>query len=223
MFQILVAGKKIEYRRVCIRWVAVLNKSNTLNEMATYDVLEEIGSAMFSFTSHTGGKREERKKSDRKAGKERRKAEKTLGSVVTEVKSLDYTSAPTIWCIGRKGHWGTPVVDDKGHLVIQNYCADCKHFDDEHIKWLKSPEGLAWSEEQATQEQALFYYGSSEWEADVIEAMEEQRVRNEQKWLRIAALEHFLFTLKASTVAEDPNDYVAEDDYIPEIDDNFDD
>jgi len=144
--------------------------------MATYDVSEEIGSAMFSFTSHTGGKREERRKSDRKAGKERRKAEKTLGSVVTEVKSLDYTSAPTIWCIGRNGHWGSPVVDDKGHLVIQNYCTDCKHFDDKHIKWL-----------------------------------------------RIAALEHFLFTLKASTVAEDPDDYVAEDDYIPEIDDNFDD
>ena len=52
---------------------------------------------------------------------------------------------------------------------------------------------------------------------------EEQRVRNEQKWLRIAALERLLLTLKASTVAEDQNDYVADDDYIPEIDDNFDD
>ena len=184
---------------------------------------EEIGSAMFSFTSHTAGKREERRKTDRKAGKERRKGQKTLASVVAEVKLLDYTSAPTIWCIGRKGHWGTPVVDDKGHLVIQNYCADCKHFDDEHIKWLKSPEGLAWSEEQAAQDHALFYYGSSEWEADVIEAMEEQRVRNEQKWLRIAALERLLLKLEASTVAEDLDDYVVDDDYIPEIDDNFDD
>lgn len=171
---------------------------------------------MFSFTSHTGGKREERRKTDRKAGKERRKGQKTLGSTI-EVKSLDYTSAPTIWCIGRNGHWGSPVVDDKGHLVIQNYCADCKHFDDEHIKWLKSPEGLAWSEDQAAQDRALFYYGSSEWEADVIEAMEEQRVRNEQKWLRIAALERLLLKL------ENPDDYVADDDYIPEIDDNFDD
>jgi len=184
---------------------------------------EEIGSAMFSFTSHTAGKREERRKTDRKAGKERRKGQKTLGSMVTEVKSLDYTSAPTIWCIGRNGHWGSPVVDDKGHLVIQNYCADCKHFDDEHIKWLKSPEGLAWSEEQAALDHALFYYGSSEWEADVIEAMEEQRVRNEQKWLRIAALECLLLTLEANMVASDPDDYVVEDDYIPEIDDNFDD
>ena len=156
---------------------------------------------MFSFTSHTAGKREERRKTDRKAGKERRKGQKTLASMVAEVKSLDYTSAPTIWCIGRNGHWGTPVVDDKGHLVIQNYCADCKHFDDEHIKWLKSPEGLAWSEEQAAQDRALFYYGSSEWEADVIEAMEEQRVRNEQKWLRIAALERETAVIRANMVS----------------------
>jgi hypothetical protein len=186
--------------------------------MATFfneDSSEEIGSAMFSFTSHTAGKREERRKSDRKAGKERRKAQKTLGSMVAEMKSLDHTSAPTIWCIGKSGHWGSPIMDDKGHLVIQNYCADCKHFDDEHIKWLKSPEGIAWSEEN----NALFYY-DSEWEADVIEAMEEQRVRNEQKWLRIAVLKRLLVTLKDVDLR---NDYIPEDDYIPEIDDNFDD
>ena len=187
------------------------NKKSIMASIINEESSEEIGSAMFSFTSHTAGKREERRKTDRKAGKERRKGQKTLASVVAEVKLLDYTSAPTIWCIRRNGHWGTPVVDDRGHLVIQNYCADCKHFDDEHIKWLKSPEGLAWSEEQAAQDRALFYYGSSEWEADVIEAMEEQRVRNEQKWLRIAALERLLLTLEA------------DDDYIPEIDDNFDD
>ena len=203
-------GEKIECLRGGIGWLVARNKS-IMASFFNQESSEEIGSAMFSYTSHTSGKREERRKTDRKAGKERRKAQKTLGSMIAKMKLLDYKSVPTIWCIGKNGHWGSPVLNDKGCLVIQNYCADCKHFDDERIKRLKSPEGIAWSEEN----NALFYY-DSEWEADVIEAMEEQRVRNEQKWLRIAALESLLRKMEASTVNADP------DDFIPEIDDDYD-
>ena len=72
-----------------------------------YEQSDEIGSVMFSYTSHTMGKQEERKKSDRKTGKERRKAEKTLRlGVSVRVEPEMVRSVETIWCIGRSGHWG---------------------------------------------------------------------------------------------------------------------
>jgi hypothetical protein len=163
---------------------------------------EEIGSAIFSFTSHTAGKREERRKTDRKAGKERRKAEKTLGHTgFTEVKMVDHTSAPTIWCIGRNGHWGNPVLDDKGCLICVDYCVDCQQADIKFEKWLKLTTAEAEKPEY------------EEWDLDTLEALEEQRLLNEQKLARIHFMEEILLAMR---------NVVTEDDYIPEIDDDYD-
>jgi hypothetical protein len=185
---------------------------------------EDFGSAMFSYTSHTMGKQEERKKSDRKTGKERRKGEKTLRyGAYAEKAEQEMPSINTIWCIGRAGHWGTPMLDDWGCLSIDNFCADCKHTEEKHEKWLKSPDGLAWEEEQDVLDRLK--YSSMEWEDDMLDMMEfywEQWERNEQKRLRFEAMERLLRELDAEAAekaaAEDPFD-----DYIPEIDDNFDD
>ena len=187
---------------------------------------EEIGSAMFSYTSHTMGKQEERKKSDRKTGKERRKGATSLKKTQRLEPLVLAENAPsinTIWCIGRNGHWGTPMLDDCGCLVIDNFCADCKHAEEKHEKWLKSPDGLAWEAEQDMLDR--LQYGSTDWETDMLDMMEfywEQFERNEQKRLRFEAMERLLKEMDAEAAeiaaAEDPFD-----DYIPEIDDNFDD
>ena len=192
-----------------------------------YEQSEEIGSAMFSYSSHTMGKQEERKKSDRKTGKERRKAEASLKKTrrlePPVVLAENASSINTIWCIGRSGHWGTPMLDDWGCLSIDNFCADCKHAEEKHEKWLKSPEGIAWETEQDLLDRLR--YGSSEWEADMLDMMEyywEQWTIHEQKRLRIEAMERLLRSIDAEAAeiaaAEDPLD-----DNIPEIDDNFDD
>ena len=182
---------------------------------------------MFSYSSHTMGKQEERKKSDRKTGKERQKAEASLKKTrrlePPVVLAENASSINTIWCIGRSGHWGTPMLDDCGCLSIDNFCADCKHAEEKHEKWLKSPEGIAWETEQDLLDRLR--YGSSEWEADMLDMMEyywEQWTIHEQKLLRIEAMERLLRSIDAEAAeiaaAEDPLD-----DYIPEIDDNFDD
>jgi len=192
-----------------------------------YEQSEEIGSAMFSYSSHSMGKQEERKKSDRKTGKERRKAftslKKTQRLEIPVVLAENAASINTIWCIGRSGHWGSPILDDKGGLYLENFCVDCKHAEDKREKWLKSPEGIAWETEQDLLDRLP--YGSSEWEVDMLDMMEyywEQWTRNEQKRLRIEAMERLLRTIDAEAAAiaatGDPSD-----DYIPEIDDNFDD
>jgi hypothetical protein len=73
---------------------------------------------MFSMSSHQREK--EKKKSDRKSGKERRKAEKTLQQNQPK-RYADYNSASTIWC-----DYGSPIVNDKESIVVQNCSADYK-------------------------------------------------------------------------------------------------
>ena len=200
-----------------------------INTMATFineQSEEDFGSAMFSYTSHTMGKQEERKKSDRKTGKERRKAGASLKKTRRLEPLVLAENAPfinTIWCINRGGHWGTPMLDDYGCLSIDNFCTDCKHAEEKHEKWLKSPDGLAWEEEQDMLDRLK--YSSMESEADMLDLMEfywEQWERNEQKRLRFEAMERLLREINAEAAeiaaAEDPFD-----DVIPEIDDNFDD
>jgi len=180
-----------------------------------YEQSDEIGSAMFSFTSHTMGKQEERKKTDRKTGKERRKAEKTLhccgDTVEKEIPSID-----TIWCVGRGGHWGTPMLDDLGLLIRPDFCVDCQHSCHKHKK-------AAEAAEEATEEAAV-WFSAMEYQLDIMEAMqeqvrleEEQRILEEQKIQRLQFMENLLIALR---FAEEEQ---YEDDYIPEIDDNFDD
>ena len=167
---------------------------------------EEIGSAIFSYTSHTMGKQENRKKTDRKTGKERRKAEKTfryIDSARAEPEMLP--SIDTIWCIGRGGHWGTPMLDDRGCIIRPDFCTDCKIACDKHEKRLL---------QQAAESVEI------DWDPDIIEFMEEQRRRNEQKWLRIEAMNRLLTEIQ-SRVYDLSLEYPA-DDYIAEIDDDFD-
>ena len=109
-----------------------------------YDQSDEIGSAMFSFTSHTMGKQEEQKKTDRKTGKERRKAEKTLHYSVISVEPV-LPSIDTIWCIGRGGHWGTPMLDDLGLLIRPDFCVDCQHSCDKHEKATEATEEFSYA------------------------------------------------------------------------------
>jgi len=192
-----------------------------------YEQSEEIGSAMFSYSSHTMGKQEERKKSDRKTGKERRKAstslKKTQRLEIPVVLAENVESVNTIWCINRGGHWGTPILDDGGCLSMENFCVDCKHAEDKREKWLKSPEGIAWEAEEDMLDRLR--YGSLEWEADMLDMMEyywEQQALAEKRRLQFEAMERILMTIDMETAViaatEDPLD-----DYIPEIDDNFDD
>jgi hypothetical protein len=187
-----------------------------------YEQSEEIGSAMFSYLSHTAGKQEERKKTDRKTGKERRKATASVKKMLRfePVNNLVETVATidTIWCIGRSGHWGTPILDDKGDLNYENFCVDCKHAEEKREKWLKSPEGIAWEAEQEALDRIVFnwqedYYDM--WEA----MMEMEWRRNEQ---RRRDNEHKQRLEAAAAEVADTEDPLC-DDYIPEIDDNFDD
>jgi hypothetical protein len=174
---------------------------------------EEIGSAMFSYTSHTMGKQEERKKSDRKTGKERRKAATSLkkslrfdGSLAQS--NVEIPSINTIWCIGRSGHWGTPMLDDCGVLIRADYCADCQHTDDKHKKNIVTDDELSWM-------------SAVEFQLDMMEVMEEQfRLQEERRILKENKIQRmYLMNLLLASLKEEDE----EDDYIPEIDDNFDD
>ena len=179
-----------------------------------FEQSDEIGSAMFSFTSHTMGKQDERKKTDRKTGKERRKAEKTLHYSGISVEPV-LPSIDTIWCIGRGGHWGTPMLDDLGLLIRPDFCVDCQHSCDKHEKATEATE--------ATDES--MWFSAMEHQLDIMEAMQEQvrleeeerRILEEQKIQRLQFMENLLIALR---FAEEEK---YEDDYIPEIDDNFDD
>ena len=178
---------------------------------------EEFGSSstMFSFTSHTMGKQEERKKSDRKTGKERRKAFASLKRGLRSVSPAPKEQMPsidTIWCIGRNGHWGTPMLDDNGGLILPDYCVDCQHADDKHRQWLKSPDGIAAIDDWAAYELD-----------ELIEAMAEKaRLEDERLMLEKNKLQRMLFMenlLKALHFLSEENDG---DSYIAEIDDDFD-
>ena len=182
-----------------------------------YEQSSEEIVGIFSFTSHTMGKQEERKKSNRKTGKERRKAEKTLRYVGVSARDDPVLpSIDTIWCIGRGGHWGTPMLDDLGLLVRPDFCVDCQHTCDKHTcdKDKKTED---------TEDEAA-WFSAMEYQLDIAEAMQEQvrkmeerRILEERKIQRLQFMENLLIALKALEDQYEP------DDYIPEIDDNFDD
>ena len=178
--------------------------------MATFinEQSEDFGSAMFSYTSHTMGKQEERKKSDRKTGKERRKAEKTLRYGVSERSEPEIPSINTIWCIGRSGHWGTPMLDDCGVLIRSDYCIDCQHNDNKHKKNIITEDELSWM-------------SAVEFQLDMMEVMEEQfRLQEERRIMEENKIQRMYFM---NLLVAALNEKDEEDDYIPEIDDNFDD
>jgi hypothetical protein len=174
---------------------------------------EDFGSAMFSYMSHTMGKQEERKKSDRKTGKERRKGEKTLRyGAYAEKAEKEMPSINTIWCIGRAGHWGTPMLDDCGVLIRPDYCVDCQHNDDKLIVEKRKP--------TYPTEDEIAWMSAMEYQLDMIELAEQRfRLDEEQRMLekinRMRLMNLLLESLKITN--EDPYD-----NYIPEIDDDFD-
>jgi len=173
---------------------------------------EDFGSAMFSYTSHTMGKQEERKKSDRKTGKERRKAEKTLRLGASGRSEQEPDSINTIWCIGHSGHWGNPMLDDLGHLVKPDFCADCQRVEDKLVAEKSKP--------TYPTEDEIAWMSAMEYQLDMMEFAEQQfRLDEEQRMLekinRMRLMNLLLESLKVSN--EDPYD-----NYIPEIDDDFD-
>lgn len=174
---------------------------------------EDFGSAMFSYTSHTMGKQEERKKSDRKTGKERRKAEKTLRVGVSERLEPEMVqSVDIIWCIGRSGHWGNPMLDDLGRLIKPDFCADCQRVEDKFVAEKSKP--------TYPTEDEIAWMSAMEYQLDMMELAEQQfRLDDERRMLekinRMCLMNLLLESLKVSN--EDPYD-----NYIPEIDDDFD-
>jgi hypothetical protein len=78
---------------------------------------------------------------------------------------------------------------------------DCQQADIKFEKWLKLTTAEAEKPEY------------EEWDLDTLEALEEQRLLNEQKLARIHFMEEILLAMR---------NVVTEDDYIPEIDDDYD-
>ena len=168
---------------------------------------------MFSYTSHTMGKQEERKKSDRKTGKERRKAEKTLRLDVSARAEPDMVrSADVIWCIGRGGHWGNPMLDDVGCLVKPDFCADCQHSEDKLVAEKSKP--------TYPTEDEIAWMSAFEYQLDMMELAEQQfRLDEERQMLEKIHRMHLMNLLLKSLEISNADPY---DDYIPEIDDDFD-
>ena len=104
------------------------------------------------------------------------------------------------------------MLDDLGLLIRPDFCVDCQHTCDKHDKAAEAVE------EDAT------WFSAMEYQLDIMEAMQEQvrleeerRILEEQKIQRLQFMENLLIALR---FAEEEQ---YEDDYIPEIDDNFDD
>jgi len=105
------------------------------------------------------------------------------------------------------------MLDDLGLLIRPDFCVDCQHSCHKHKK----------AAEEATEEEAV-WFSAMEYQLDIMEAMQEQvrleeerRILEEQKIKRLQFMENLLIALR---FAEEEQ---YEDDYIPEIDDNFDD
>ena len=183
--------------------------------MATFinEQSEDFGSAMFSYTSHTMGKQEERKKSDRKTGKERRKAEKTLRQGVSvRVEPEMVQSVETIWCIGRVGHWGTPMLDDLGCLIRPDYCVDCQRSEDKLVAEKSKP--------TYPTEDEIVWMSAMEYQLDMMELAEQQfRLDDERRMIEKVHRMHLMNLLLESLKISNEDPY---DDYISEIDDDFD-
>lgn len=178
-----------------------------------YEQSDEIGSVMFSYTSHTMGKQEERKKSDRKTGKERRKAEKTLRlDVSARAEPEMVRSVDIIWCIGRGGHWGNPMLNDLGCLVKPDFCTDCQRSEDKLVKEKSKP--------VYPTEDEIAWMSAMEYQLDMMEVAEQQfRLDEERQMLEKIHRMHLMNLLLASLEISNADPY---DDYIPEIDDDFD-
>ena len=121
-------------------------------------------------------------------------------------------SINTIWCIGRAGHWGTPMLDDCGVLIRPDYCVDCQHNDDKLIVEKSKP--------TYPTEDEIAWMSAMEYQLDMIELAEQRfRLDEEQRMLekinRMRLMNLLLESLKITN--EDPYD-----NYIPEIDDDFD-
>jgi hypothetical protein len=159
-------------------------------------------SGMFSMCSHQ--RQKEKKKSDRKAGKERRKAEKTLHSPLT-LRDVDHVSVPIIWCDTKK-HFGTPILDEKNNLVIQNCCAECKHAEKKKV----DEDVTVYSQEIIDEQSAYFdYFARMEYEFDMLDLLEAQE----------AAFQIRLLKMEKIWAEEEA---AVPDDYIAEIDDDYD-
>ena len=161
---------------------------------------------MFSMCSHQRGK--EKKKSDRKAGKERRKAEKTLlqNQPITH-RYADYNPAPTVWC-----DYGSPIPNDKEALIVQNPCANYKPATVVTIAKVENTFAetvFPNLQEIIDMQNAYFdHYALMEYELDMLDLLEAQETEFQirlQKMEKIWAEEEAVL-----------------DDYIPEIDDDYD-
>ena len=180
-----------------------------INEQSEEDF---VTTGMFSFTSHTMGKQEERKKSDRKTGKERRKAEKTLRSVSVQVEPEMVQSVDIIWCIGHGGHWGNPMLDDVGCLVKPDFCADCQRSEDKLVAKKSKP--------AYPTEDEIAWMSAMEYQLDMMELAEQEfRLDEERQMLEKIHRMHLMNLLLKSLEVSNADPY---DDYIPEIDDDFD-
>jgi hypothetical protein len=175
--------------------------------MATMYESDFETTGMFSMCSHQREK--EKKKSDRKAGKERRKAEKTLHSPLIQ-RDTEHVSVPIIWCDTKK-HYGTPILDEKNNLVIQNCCAECKHA--EYVATTKKVEEdvTVYPQEIIDEQSAYFdHVARMEYEFDILDLLEAQEA------------EHVIRLLKMEKIWAEEDAAGVSDDYIPEIDDDYD-
>jgi len=159
---------------------------------------------MFSMSSHQREK--EKKKSDRKSGKERRKAEKTLQqNQPLSQRYTDYNPASTIW---------SHILNDKESIVVQNCSAD-----------YKSPTVVPIANVENTPAETVFpnlqeiidmqnayfdHYSLMEYELDMLDLLEAQETEFQ---IRLQKMEKIWLEEESAA---------ALDDYIAEIDDDYD-
>ena len=163
-------------------------------------------SGMFSMCSHQ--RQKEKKKSDRKSGKERRKAEKTLlqNQPITH-RYADYNPASTIWC-----DYGSPIPNDNGALVIQNSSANNKSTTVFPIANVEKPlaANIAPNLQEIIDMQNAYFdhYSLMEYELDMLDLLEAQETEFQ---IRLQKMEKIWAEEEA-----------VPDDYIAEIDDDYD-
>ena len=159
---------------------------------------------MFSMSSHQREK--EKKKSDRKSGKERRKAEKTLQQNQPN-RYADYNSLPTIWCDDK-----SPILNDKEAIVVQNCSADYKAPTVVPIANVENTpaETIAPNLQEIIDMQNAYFdhYSLMEYELDMLDLLEAQETEFQ---IRLQKMEKIWAEESAAL-----------DDYIAEIDDDYD-
>ena len=202
------ASKKIEKQKYLIYFLAARSVIYNFAMTTMYYESDLEFSGMFSMCSHQ--RQKEKKKSDRKAGKERRKAEKTLHSPPT-LRDAEHTSLPIFWCDTKK-HFGTPILDEKNNLVIQNCCAECKHAEYLETTKKKVVEDVTVYSQEIIDEQSEYFdhYARMEYEFDMLDLLEAQEAA------------HMIRLLKMEKIWAEEEAAGVPDDYIPEIDDDYD-